>query len=65
MIFFCNKRHLNAAVHLLPPWNKVWIVMSPNAIHVVFLVFHKNDHIKSRSSFEDLSAYKIPWTHVD
>jgi hypothetical protein len=31
----------------------------------VFFVFDKNDLIKSCSSFEDLSVYKISWSHVD
>jgi hypothetical protein len=31
----------------------------------VFLAFHKNGLIKASSSFEYLSAYKIPWAHVD
>jgi hypothetical protein len=31
----------------------------------VFLVFHKNCLIKNCSSFEDLSAYKMSWFHVD
>jgi hypothetical protein len=31
----------------------------------VLLVFHKSDLIKSCSSFEDLSTYKIAWSHVN
>jgi hypothetical protein len=31
----------------------------------VFFVFNKNGLIKSCSSFQDLSVYKISWTHVD
>jgi hypothetical protein len=31
----------------------------------VFFVFDKNSLIKSCSSFEDLSVYKILWSHVD
>jgi hypothetical protein len=31
----------------------------------VFFVFDKNGLIKSCSSFEDLSVYKISWSHVD
>jgi hypothetical protein len=31
----------------------------------VFFVFDKNGLMKSCSSFEDLLAYKIPWSHVD
>jgi hypothetical protein len=31
----------------------------------VFFVFDKNGHIKSCSSFEDLSIYKVSWSHVD
>jgi hypothetical protein len=31
----------------------------------VFFVFDKNGLIKSCSSFEDVSEYKISWSHVD
>jgi hypothetical protein len=31
----------------------------------VFFVFDKNGIIKSCSSYEDLSVYKISWSHVD
>jgi hypothetical protein len=31
----------------------------------VLFVFDKNSLIKSCSSFEDLSVYKISWSHVD
>jgi hypothetical protein len=31
----------------------------------VFFVFDKNGLIKSCSSFEDQSVYKISWSHVD
>jgi hypothetical protein len=31
----------------------------------VFFVFDKNGIIKSCSSFEDLSVFKISWSHVD
>jgi hypothetical protein len=31
----------------------------------VFFVFDKNGLIKSCSSFEDLSVFKISWSHVD
>jgi hypothetical protein len=31
----------------------------------VFFVFDKNGLIKSYSSFEDLSVYKILWSHVE
>jgi hypothetical protein len=31
----------------------------------VFFVFGKTDLMKSCSSFEDLSVYKISWSHVD
>jgi hypothetical protein len=31
----------------------------------VFFVFHKNCLIKCCPSFEDLSVYKISWSHVD
>jgi hypothetical protein len=30
-----------------------------------FFVFDKNGLIKSCSSFEDLSVFKIAWSHVD
>jgi hypothetical protein len=32
---------------------------------LVFLVFHKSSITRSCFSFEDLSAYKISWSHVD
>jgi hypothetical protein len=31
----------------------------------VFVVFRKSDLSKTRSYFEDLSAYKISWSHAD
>jgi hypothetical protein len=31
----------------------------------IFLGFHKNALVKSFSSFENLSAYKISWPHID
>jgi hypothetical protein len=31
----------------------------------VFFVIHKNGFIKSCSSFEDLSAFNISWSHVE
>jgi hypothetical protein len=31
----------------------------------VFFVFDKNGFIKICSSFEDLTVYKISWSHVD
>jgi hypothetical protein len=31
----------------------------------MFLGFHKNGRIKSCSSFEDVSAHKISWSHVE
>jgi hypothetical protein len=33
--------------------------------HVRILVFRESDIIKSSSSFEDVSAYKISWYRVD
>jgi hypothetical protein len=35
------------------------------AAMLVIFVFDKNGVIESCSSFEDLSVYKIPWSHVD
>jgi hypothetical protein len=35
------------------------------AAMLVFFVFNKNGLIKSCSSFEGLSVFKIPWSHVD
>jgi hypothetical protein len=34
------------------------------AVMFEFFVFDKNDIIKSCSSFEDISVYKISWSHV-
>jgi hypothetical protein len=31
----------------------------------VFFVFDKNGLVKRYSSFDDLSVYKIAWSHVD
>jgi hypothetical protein len=66
MIFYCTKLHLTN-------YNGSWVVsikqnmkfnFQPAAMFV-FFVYHKNGLIKSSPSFEDLSAYKIPWSHVD
>jgi hypothetical protein len=35
------------------------------AVMFVFFVSDKNDFIKSCSSFEDVSVYKISWNHVE
>jgi hypothetical protein len=35
------------------------------AARFVFFIFNKNGLIKSCSSFEDVSVYKLSWSHVD
>jgi hypothetical protein len=66
MIFYYTKVHLSKC-------NGSWVVstkhtMSFNiqlAAMLVFFVFDKIGLIKSCSSFEDLSVYKMSWSHVD
>jgi hypothetical protein len=45
--------------------NKLWILTFKRPPCSYFLFFDKNDLIKSCSSFEELSVYKISWSHVD
>jgi hypothetical protein len=53
--------------------NGLWVVSIKQNINYniqppskfVLLVYHKNDLIKSLSSFEDVSAYNISWSHVN
>jgi hypothetical protein len=53
--------------------NGSWVVSTKQTMNfniqtaamLVFFVFDKNGLIKSFSSFEDLSVYKISWSHVD
>jgi hypothetical protein len=56
---------LSTTVHELSPQNKLWILTSKRPPCSYFFVFGKNGLIKSCSSFENLSVYKIPWSHVD
>jgi hypothetical protein len=66
MISYYAKVHLSEC-------NGSWVVstkQTPNfniqtAAMFVLFVFDKNGFIKSCSSFEDLSVYKISWSHVD
>jgi hypothetical protein len=66
MISYYTKVHLSK-------WNGSWVVSTKQNMNFniqtaaifVFFVFDKNGLIKSCSSFEDLSAYKISWSHVD
>jgi hypothetical protein len=66
MISYYTKVHLSK-------WNGSWVVSTKytmnfniqTAAMFVFFVFDKNGPIKSCSSFEDLSVYKISWSHVD
>jgi hypothetical protein len=66
MISFYTKLHLSKC-------NGSWVVCtqhnmnfnSQTAAIFEFFVFDKNGLIKSCSSFEDLSVFKIPWSHVD
>jgi hypothetical protein len=45
--------------------NKLWILTFKWPPCSYFLFFDKNGLIKSCSSFEDLSVFKISWSHVD
>jgi hypothetical protein len=56
---------LSATVHELSPQNKIWILTFKRPPYSYFFVFDKNGRIKSCSSFEDLSVYKISYSHVD
>jgi hypothetical protein len=65
MISSYTKGHLSK-------WNGSWVVSTKTmnfniqtAAMFVFFVFDKNGLIKSCSSFEDLSAFNISWSHVD
>jgi hypothetical protein len=65
--FICR----NSTVHELSPWNEMWILTFNRPPHSYFwffknnFVFFSNCLIKSCSSFEDVSAYKVSWSHVD
>jgi hypothetical protein len=66
MISYCTKVHLSKC-------NGSWVVSAKQTVNFniqlaamfVFFVFDKNGLIKSCSSFEDLSVYRISWSHVD
>jgi hypothetical protein len=66
MISYYTKVHLSKC-------NSSWVVSTKQnknfniqtAAMFVFFVFDKNGLIKSCSSFEDLSVYKISWSHVE
>jgi hypothetical protein len=66
MISYYTKVHLSK-------FNGSWVVSKQQTMNYniqtaamfVLFVFDKNGLIKSCSSFEDLSVYKISWSHVD
>jgi hypothetical protein len=66
MISYYTKVHLSKC-------NGSWVVPTKRTMNFniqtaamfVFFVFDKNGFIKSCSSFEDLSLYKVSWSHVD
>jgi hypothetical protein len=66
MISYYTKVHLSKC-------NGSWVVSTKQIMNFnfkttamfVFFVFDKNGLIKSCSSFDDLSVYKISWSHVD
>jgi hypothetical protein len=66
MISYYTKVHLSKC-------NGSWVVSTKQTMNFniktaamfVFFVFDKNGLIKSCSSFEALSVYKISWSHVD
>jgi hypothetical protein len=66
MIFYYTKIHLSKC-------NGSWVVSTKQTMNFniqlaamfVFFVFDENDLIKSCLSFEDLSVYKISYSHVD
>jgi hypothetical protein len=66
MISYYTKLHLSKC-------NGSWVVFTKQTMNFniqlaamfVFFVFDKNSIIKSCSSFEYLSVYKISWSHVD
>jgi hypothetical protein len=65
MIFHRTKLRLSWTVHELSSQNKIQILTFIRQAMYVFLVHHKGGLIKSWSTSEDLSAYKISWSHVD
>jgi hypothetical protein len=66
MISYYTKVHLSNC-------NGSWVVSTKQTMNFkiqtaamfVFFVFDKNGSTRSCSSFEDLSVYKISWSHVD
>jgi hypothetical protein len=66
MISYYTKVHLSKC-------NGSWVVSTERTMNFniqtaamfVFFVLDKNCLIKSCSSFEDLSVYKISWSHID
>jgi hypothetical protein len=66
MISYYTKVHLSK-------FNGSWVVSTKQTMNYniqtaamfVFFVSDKNGLIKSCASFEDLSVYKISWSHVD
>jgi hypothetical protein len=66
MISYYTKVHLSKC-------DGSWVVSTKQTMNFniqmaaifVFFVFDKNGLIKSYVSFEDLSVYKISWSHID
>jgi hypothetical protein len=66
MISYYTKVHLSKC-------NGSWVVATKQTMNFniqtaamfVFFVVDKNGLIKSCSSFEDLTVYKISWSHVE
>jgi hypothetical protein len=66
MISYYTKVHLSTC-------NGSWVVSTKQTMNCniqtaamfVFFVFDKNGLLKSCSAFEDISVYKISWSHVD
>jgi hypothetical protein len=70
----CVKQNNDSYTKLhLSKCNGSWVVSTKQTMNFniqtaamfVFFVSYKNGLIKSCSSFEDLSVYKISWSHVD
>jgi hypothetical protein len=65
MISYYTKVHLSKCNgSWVVSTKKLWI-LTFNWPPCSFFFFDKNNLFKSCSSFEDLSVYKIPWSHFD
>jgi hypothetical protein len=66
MISYCTKVHVSMC-------NGSWVVYTKETMNCnistvvmfVFFVFDKNGLTKSCSTIEDISVYKMSWSHVD